>query len=41
MPMQEAACPQCGARIGGRNHETVAGVRRAGDIETDMQNMML
>ena len=34
MPMQEAHCPECGAPIGGSNHEAVAGVTRAIDMET-------
>lgn len=33
MAMEEAACPECGARIGGRNHVSVEGVRRAAEIE--------
>lgn len=33
MPMEEAACPECGARIGGRDHQAVAGVERAHEIE--------
>jgi hypothetical protein len=33
MPMEEARCPECGARIGGRNHTSVAGVTRAVDME--------
>ncbi|KAK4077913.1 uncharacterized protein Triagg1_3607 [Trichoderma aggressivum f. europaeum] len=33
MPMQEARCPECGARIGGRNHQAVEGTRQAVDIE--------
>ncbi|KAL6886696.1 hypothetical protein HDV57DRAFT_398647 [Trichoderma longibrachiatum] len=33
MPMQEARCPECGARIGGRNHQAVEGMRHATEIE--------
>ncbi|KAK7424141.1 hypothetical protein QQZ08_008747 [Neonectria magnoliae] len=33
MPMEEATCPECGARIGGRNHAAVDGVRHATEIE--------
>lgn len=34
MPMQTARCPQCGATVGGTNHQAVEGVRRAADWET-------
>ncbi len=33
MPMETAACPQCGARIGGQDHQPAAGVRHARDFE--------
>ncbi|WDK18721.1 hypothetical protein CGRA01v4_10007 [Colletotrichum graminicola] len=33
MPMERAHCPECGAPVGGQNHEAVEGVRRAEDIE--------
>ncbi|KPM46450.1 hypothetical protein AK830_g203 [Neonectria ditissima] len=33
MPMEEATCPECGARIGGRGHVAVEGVRHATEIE--------
>ncbi|KAK2592854.1 hypothetical protein QQS21_009457 [Conoideocrella luteorostrata] len=33
MPMEQARCPECGAPIGGSNHQTVAGVTRALDME--------
>ncbi|KAJ4312020.1 hypothetical protein N0V94_007664 [Neodidymelliopsis sp. IMI 364377] len=33
MPMQLARCPECGAAVGGRNHEAVAGVTRAENME--------
>ncbi|KAF1968342.1 hypothetical protein BU23DRAFT_592152 [Bimuria novae-zelandiae CBS 107.79] len=33
MPMQQARCPECGERIGGQNHQAVAGVRRAQHME--------
>ncbi|KAL7762647.1 hypothetical protein ACKLNR_009182 [Fusarium oxysporum f. sp. zingiberi] len=33
MAMEEAPCPECGARIGGRNHVSVEGVRHAVEIE--------
>ena len=35
MPMQTARCPQCGAAVGGTNHQAVAGVTRATDWEAD------
>ena len=31
--MEEAQCPECGARIGGQHHDFVAGVTRAADME--------
>lgn len=33
MPMEQARCPECGAPIGGLNHQAVAGVTRAMDME--------
>ncbi|KAL9598764.1 MAG: hypothetical protein Q9219_004261 [cf. Caloplaca sp. 3 TL-2023] len=33
MPMETARCPQCGATVGGRNHQPAAGVSRAADFE--------
>ncbi|KAF1948505.1 hypothetical protein CC80DRAFT_431428 [Byssothecium circinans] len=33
MPMPIARCPECGARIGGRNHQFVSGVTRAVSME--------
>lgn len=33
MAMEEARCPECGARIGGRNHVSVEGVTHATEIE--------
>jgi len=33
MPMMLARCPECGAQIGGHDHEAVGGVRRAEAIE--------
>ncbi|BCS21108.1 uncharacterized protein APUU_21540A [Aspergillus puulaauensis] len=35
MPMEEARCPQCGERVGGHDHEPVAGVQRAQDMEAE------
>ncbi|ETS04326.1 P-loop containing nucleoside triphosphate hydrolase protein [Trichoderma reesei RUT C-30] len=39
MPMQEARCPECGARIGGQNHRAVAGTRHATEIENLARGM--
>ncbi|KAJ5670146.1 uncharacterized protein N7477_005509 [Penicillium maclennaniae] len=33
MPMEQARCPECGARIGGQNHTAVEGVSRAREME--------
>lgn len=33
MPEELARCPECGARIGGRDHTAVEGVTRATDME--------
>jgi hypothetical protein len=33
MPMEQARCPECGAPVGGSNHQVVAGVTRATDME--------
>lgn len=33
MPMEEARCPECGARVGGRGHRAVEGVTRAVEME--------
>lgn len=33
MPMEEARCPECGARVGGRGHRAVEGVTRAMNME--------
>ncbi|KAJ5512562.1 Zinc finger CCCH-type [Penicillium fimorum] len=33
MPMQLAKCSECGASIGGRNHQAVKGVSRVGHME--------
>ncbi|KAA6410498.1 MAG: NF-X1 finger and helicase domain [Lasallia pustulata] len=35
MPMQTARCPQCEATVGGTNHQAVAGVTRATDLEAE------
>ena len=40
MPMELARCG-CGARIGGRDHQTTEGVQHAGDIERDFGAMNL
>ncbi|ESZ93857.1 hypothetical protein SBOR_5754 [Sclerotinia borealis F-4128] len=33
MPMEEARCPECGASIGGQDHQLVEGVTRAENME--------
>ncbi|KDN70104.1 hypothetical protein CSUB01_08968 [Colletotrichum sublineola] len=33
MPMERARCPECGAPVGGQNHQAVEGVRHAANIE--------
>lgn len=33
MPMELARCPECGAQVGGQDHNSVAGVRSATDFE--------
>ncbi|KAM0410358.1 hypothetical protein ACHAPZ_000954 [Fusarium culmorum] len=33
MAMEQATCPECGAPIGGQNHQSVEGVRHATEIE--------
>ncbi|QKX54498.1 uncharacterized protein TRUGW13939_01585 [Talaromyces rugulosus] len=35
MPMEQAQCPQCGAPVGGQDHEFVEGVSRAHDMDDD------
>ncbi|KAI1117796.1 hypothetical protein F5Y14DRAFT_439080 [Nemania sp. NC0429] len=39
MPMEEARCPECGARVGGTNHRAVEGVRHADEIEALARNV--
>ncbi|GMG01573.1 unnamed protein product [Aspergillus oryzae var. brunneus] len=34
--MEISTCPECGARVGGQGHRTVAGVTRADDLEVNM-----
>ncbi|PGH32819.1 hypothetical protein GX50_04359 [[Emmonsia] crescens] len=41
MPMQEATCPQCSARIGGNNHHAVEGVRPATELEIGLERLAL
>ena len=33
MPMETSVCPQCGAPVGGRNHQAVEGVKPADDMD--------
>ena len=40
MPMQTARCPQCGATVGGTDHQAVAGVTRAIDMEAEFGRQM-
>lgn len=37
MPMETARCPQCGATVGGSNHQAVAGVTPATDFEAEFR----
>jgi len=41
MPMEEARCPNCEAPIGGHNHEAVAGVVRAADLDEQVRNLRI
>ena len=41
MPMQTSVCPQCGAPVGGQNHQAVGGVTRAADFETQFRGLHL
>ncbi|KAK0622146.1 E3 ubiquitin-protein ligase rnf213-alpha [Lasiodiplodia hormozganensis] len=41
MPMQQTACPQCGAPAGGMDHAPAAGVRRAEDLEEELETLHL
>jgi hypothetical protein len=41
MPMQLARCPECGAGVGGQNHEATEGVTHARDIEETFGDMQL
>ncbi|KAK2755768.1 hypothetical protein FQN54_005918 [Arachnomyces sp. PD_36] len=41
MAMEVATCPQCGAQVGGRNHQAVAGVRAATELEAGMGRLTL
>lgn len=40
-PMAISRCPQCGAPVGGSNHQSVAGVRHAADIERDFGRLSI
>lgn len=40
-PMRESVCPQCGERIGGRQHVSVEGVSQAMDLEEELRAMGL
>ncbi|KAF2463801.1 P-loop containing nucleoside triphosphate hydrolase protein [Lindgomyces ingoldianus] len=41
MPMELARCPQCDARIGGREHRLTEGVDRAEDLDVEIAGMNL
>jgi hypothetical protein len=41
MAMELAACPECGAPVGGQSHQAVGGVRRASDLEEGLRNMRI
>ncbi|CAF9929862.1 MAG: hypothetical protein HETSPECPRED_007476 [Heterodermia speciosa] len=41
MPMQTSVCPQCGAAVGGQSHQSVAGVVRATDIESQFGRLAI
>ncbi|KAK1147006.1 hypothetical protein N8T08_002334 [Aspergillus melleus] len=37
--MQLSRCPECGAAVGGQNHQATAGVTHASDLENDLREM--
>ncbi|OGM43850.1 NF-X1 finger and helicase domain protein [Aspergillus bombycis] len=39
--MQISTCSECGARIGGQGHQTVAGVTRAADLEENLARLII
>ncbi|KAE8382302.1 hypothetical protein BDV26DRAFT_299696 [Aspergillus bertholletiae] len=39
--MQISTCPECGARVGGEDHQTVAGVTRDNDLEASLARLMI
>lgn len=39
--VQMSRCPECGAAVGGRGHQTADGVTRAVDLEDSMRDMQL
>ncbi|ODM20268.1 hypothetical protein SI65_03321 [Aspergillus cristatus] len=39
--VQLAVCPECGARVGGRDHRTVDGVTRADDLERELGHLRI
>lgn len=41
MPMQLARCPECGAGVGGQNHQSTAGVTQARDIDAEFGRLAL
>lgn len=41
MPMEQASCPECGAAVGGQNHQPVEGTDRDTGMEDLMRDMVL
>lgn len=41
MPMQTSVCPQCGAPVGGQDHQPIAGVTHARDFEAQFGGLPL
>ncbi|KAI9880245.1 MAG: hypothetical protein M1830_004589 [Pleopsidium flavum] len=41
MPMETSRCPQCGAAVGGQDHDAVEGVTRAEDIDAEFGRLMV
>ncbi|KAI1908527.1 hypothetical protein LOZ61_003787 [Ophidiomyces ophidiicola] len=41
MPMEEARCPQCGAVVGGREHQVASGVTTAREFDDHFRNLSL
>ncbi|KAE8358023.1 hypothetical protein BDV27DRAFT_169851 [Aspergillus caelatus] len=39
--MEISTCPECGARVGGQHHRTLAGVTRADELEVNLARLMI